>query len=75
MDKRKKTDSLLSAVERALDLGEFISYNHSWDFIQDLEDMKHKSDALVKDGQAERAVGLYEIFLYLYKNQGMGQTF
>ena len=25
--------------------------------------MKHKIDALVKDGQAERAVSLYEIFL------------
>jgi tetratricopeptide (TPR) repeat protein len=61
--KRKKSDPLVSALESALDLGEFISYNRSWDFIRDLEDVKHKIDALVKDGQAERAVNLYEIFL------------
>jgi tetratricopeptide (TPR) repeat protein len=63
VEKRKKSDSLVSAVERALDLGEFISYGRSWDFVRSLEDVKHKIDALVKDGQAERAVRLYEIFL------------
>ncbi|MCK5485138.1 MAG: hypothetical protein KAI86_02930, partial [Desulfobacterales bacterium] len=61
--KRKKSDPLLSVLEGALDLGEFISYHRSWDFVQGLEDVKHKIDALVKDGQAERAVSLYEIFL------------
>ena len=63
MGKRKKSDPLISVLERALDLGEFISYNRSWDFVQGLEDVKHKIDVLVKDGQAERAVSLYEIFL------------
>ena len=63
MGKRKKSDPLISVLERALDLGEFISYNRSWDFVRDLEDVKQKIDALVKDRQAERAVGLYEIFL------------
>ena len=63
MGKRKKSDPLISVLERALDLGEFISYNRSWDFVRDLEDVKQKIDALVKDGQAERAVSLYEIFL------------
>ncbi|UCE08291.1 MAG: hypothetical protein JSW07_09830 [bacterium] len=61
--KRKKSDSLVSAVERALDLGEFISYERSWDFVRSLEDVKYKIDALVKDGQTKRAVNLYEIFL------------
>ncbi len=61
--KRKKSDPLISALERALNLGEFISYDRSWDFVRDLEDVKHKIDALVKDGNAERAVSLYEIFL------------
>jgi len=61
--KRKKSDPLVSALERALDLGEFVSYNRSWDFVRDLEDVKHKIDALVKDGQAERAVSLYKLFL------------
>jgi len=54
---------LISVLEHALDLGEFISYNHSWDFVRSLEEVKQKIDDLVKDGQAERAVGLYEIFL------------
>ncbi|MEE9536780.1 MAG: hypothetical protein V3V51_04990 [Desulfobacterales bacterium] len=51
--KRKKSDPLLSVLEGTLDLGEFISYHRSWDFVQGLEDVKHKIDALVKDGQAE----------------------
>ncbi len=63
MRKRKKSDPLISELEGALDLGEFVSYNRSWDFVQTLEEVKHKIDALVKDGQAERAVSLYEIFL------------
>ncbi len=54
---------MISVLESALDLGEFVSYNRSWDFVKDLEDVKHKIDALVKDGQAERAVSLYKLFL------------
>jgi hypothetical protein len=63
VEKIKKSDPLISALEHALNLGEFISYNRSWDFVRDLEDVKHKIDALVKDGKAERAVSLYETFL------------
>ena len=63
MRKRKKSDPLVSEIEHALNLGEFISYGRSWDFVRDLEDVKHKIDALVKDGQAERAVSLYKLFL------------
>jgi len=61
--KRKKSDPFVSELESSLDLGEFISYNRSWDFVRDLEDVKHKIDALVKEGQAERAVSLYKLFL------------
>jgi hypothetical protein len=61
--KRNKADPLISVLERALAPGEFIQYNRSWDFIQGLEEVKHKIDALVKDGQAERTVSLYELFL------------
>jgi hypothetical protein len=43
--KGKKSDPLISVLERALDLGEFISYNRSWDFVRGLEDVKHKIDA------------------------------
>ncbi len=55
MRKRKKSDQLVWALESALDLGEFVSYNRSWDFVRDLEDVKHKIDALVKDGIGGRA--------------------
>ena len=54
---------MILELEKALDLGEFVSYNRSWDFVQSLEEVKHKIDALVKEGQAERAVSLYELFL------------
>lgn len=66
MDLRKIKNEqihLISVLECALDLGEFIPYNRSWDFVRGLEEVKHKIDTLVKDGQAERAVSLYEIFL------------
>ena len=61
--KREKSDPLISVLDCAIDLGEFISYSRSWDFVRSLEDVKHKIDALVKDGQAERAVSLYKLFL------------
>ena len=66
MDLRKIKNEqihLISVLECALDPGEFIPYNRAWDFVRDLENVKDKIDALVKDGQAERAVSLYEIFL------------
>lgn len=63
MKKRKKSDPLVSEIERALDLGQFISYNQSWDFVRKLEDTKDRLDALVKNREAERALGLYEMFL------------
>jgi hypothetical protein len=48
--KRKKSDPLILVLEHAFDLGEFIPYNRSWDFVQTLEEVKHKIDALVKEG-------------------------
>jgi len=54
---------LISQIERALDLGQFISYNQSWDFVHDLEDIKDKIDDLTEGGEADRAVRLYELFL------------
>jgi len=43
--KGKKSDPLISELEKAIDLGEFKSYNRSWDFVRGLEDVKHKIDA------------------------------
>jgi len=54
---------LISQIELALDLGQFISYNQSWDFVHDLEDTKSKIDDLMENGEADRAVRLYEMFL------------
>ena len=56
-------DPLISQIERVLDLGQFISYNQSWDFVHDLEDIKDKIDDLMESGEADRAVRLYEMFL------------
>lgn len=63
MRKQKNRDTLVEAIERRLDLGEFVSYNESWDFINGLEEVKARIDTLVEKGEAERAVGLYETFL------------
>lgn len=63
MKKRMNIDPLISRIELVLDLGQFISYNQSWDFVHDLEDMKNKIDDLMESGEADRAVRLYEMFL------------
>ena len=59
----KKKDTLVSAMEISLDPGRFISYGEVGGFINDLEDIKHQIDDLVKQGNAERAVGIYELFI------------
>ena len=63
MKKRRNADPLISQIELALDLGQFISYKQSWDFVHDLEDTKSKIDDLMENGEADRAVRLYEMFL------------
>lgn len=44
-----QTDPLINTIECALDLGQYISYNDSWDFIHNLEDAKDNVDVLVKE--------------------------
>jgi hypothetical protein len=63
MKKKMNVDPLISQIERALDLGRFISYNQSWDFVRSLEDTKSKIDDLMEKGEADRALRLYELFL------------
>jgi hypothetical protein len=63
MKKGINIDPLISQIEQALDLGQFISYNQSWDFVHDLEDIKDKIDDLMESGEADRAVRMYELFL------------
>jgi hypothetical protein len=63
MRKKGRVDPLVDQMERALDLGRFISYNDSWEFVQDLEEIKGKIDELGGCGETDRAVHLYELFL------------
>lgn len=63
MSKRKNDDPLVRSIESALNLGQFVSYNHSWRFVQDLEEIKSKIDALLEQNQAQRALNLYEVFI------------
>jgi len=43
--------------------GRFISYNDMFEFTRDLESIEAKIASLADNGEAERAVGLYEMFL------------
>jgi tetratricopeptide (TPR) repeat protein len=63
MRKRGKRDPLSGSIELALDFGQFVSYGRMWKFVSDLEQVKEQVDALVDQGEAERAVKLYELFL------------
>jgi len=63
MTKRPKKDTLALGIERALEMGQFISYGRSSAFVTQLEDAKSSIDALVANGETRRAVGLYELFL------------
>lgn len=59
----KNKDTLILAIEKYLDLGRFIPYGEVWGFINNLENIKHQIDDLVKQGDTEQAVGLYELFI------------
>ena len=63
MTKRKAPDPVVAEIERALMPGQFIRYDEMHEFIGDLEKVEGKLKALVRDGEAERAVHLYEVFL------------
>ncbi len=53
----------MASIERALDFGQFVSYKQTWDFVSNLDRIKDQIDALVDEGDAERTVRLYELFL------------
>lgn len=63
MVKKHRIDSLVSEIEEALDLGSFIPYRQSWDFVRKLEKVKEKIDDLVMKGAAQQCIPLYEMFL------------
>src|SRR3990167_3993953 len=59
----KKKDPLLSVIEQSLDCGRFIPYRANWTFVEGLECVKSQIDNLLKQGDAARAVSLYELFM------------
>ena len=63
MSKQRKKDPITASIERTLDFGQFVSYRQTWDFVSDLDRIKGQIDALVQEGEAERAIRLYEVFL------------
>lgn len=63
MNKQRKKDPLVTAIEHALDLGQFVFYKQTWDFVSNLDRIKDRIDALVDEGEAERVVRLYELFV------------
>lgn len=63
MSKRGKKEPLSGSIELALDFGQFVSYGRMWEFVSGLERVKEQVDALVDQGEAERAIKLYELFL------------
>ena len=63
MASNQKEDPLISVISEALELGNFISYGESWDFVGNLESAKEKVDLLAEAGEANRSVPLYEVFL------------
>jgi len=63
MKNKKVHDTLVQEIERGLKFGRFIEDRSAWDFIGELEGIQKKIDALVRAGEAARAITLYEVFL------------
>lgn len=59
---KKKPDPMVESIEYGLNFGTFISYDHTWGFISELEAVKKQIDKLV-DQDPQRAAQLYESFL------------
>lgn len=60
--KPNRSDSLERAIELSLQLGRFISYNASYEFVSDLEEVASKIEKIVRTDGA-RAARLYEAFI------------
>jgi len=60
---KTESDPLLSEIEQKLCLGRFVRYGDMFDFVRHLEQVEQRLEALVSDGEADRAVALYEAFL------------
>ena len=62
MMNKKAFNALEKEIENVLNLGQYISYNSAWDFVEDLEKVDAKIKTFQKNHPIE-AVALYELFL------------
>jgi len=63
MSNQRRLESMVSDVEEAVNLGSFVSYRQSWDYVRRLETVKSKIDGLATKKAAKQCVPLYEMFL------------
>jgi len=63
MSDQRRLESIVSDVEEAVNLGSFVSYRQSWDYVQRLENVKSKIDGVATKKAAKQCVPLYEMFL------------
>ena len=63
MSKRRKEDPLVTEIQHELMPGRFVRYDEVCRFTDNLDRVHERLEALVKAGEAERAVRFYEIFL------------
>ncbi len=60
---QQRSIGLERVIEAALEPGYFISYRRSSGFVEELEEVRESVLALVAEGEADRAVGLLELFI------------
>jgi hypothetical protein len=60
--KTKQSDPLEQAIEAVLSLGDFISYNAAWPFVEDIQGVANDIEKII-DGEPERAARLFETFI------------
>lgn len=63
MRTRQKGDPLVTDIEHALNRGQFIPYKRTGGFVSGLDRLKTRIDALTDEGDPERAIRLYGLFL------------
>lgn len=61
--KSKRTDTVITEIERVLKPGRFVRYDPMSEFVMDLEKMAEKLATIVDTTGGSRVVGYYEVFL------------
>lgn len=61
--RKQPGDPVLAEIEQELVPGRFVRYDDMYHFVRHLHQVEAKLKAMIDEGDAERAVGLYEAFL------------